>query len=296
MIIVKLMGGLGNQMFQFAFGKLLSNYTNSELFLDLNFLQNTKHLQDFVQRDYNLDIFNYDFQIWDNKTKRRIFEITEDNFHNDFENLEKFSQKIHEKYDIYLNGFFQKHIYTDCIKNELINIFKLKEELSLEQKELLQEIINNENSIGVNFRKEFGGSQNDSKKIESPSANSFHGSYGMEYFENALEVLETKMTNKDNIKLYVFSDDIDWCKVNFKSKYEYKIIEYEKYKGNKFGVYMKLLGSCNHLIIPNSSFAWWSAYLNDNSNKKNIITPENWYLEKRININNLRPKHWITIK
>jgi len=289
MIVVKLMGGLGNQMFQFALGKLISKYTGAEVYLDLSFLNNTKNLQDFVQREYGLYIFDYNFKIWDGNSDRHFFEITEDNYHNDFENIEVFSKKIYQKYNIYLNGFFQKHIYTDPIKNELKEIFKLKESLTERQNNLLNEILNS-NSIGVNFRREFGGSQNNAKKIESPSANSFHGSYGMEYFERAIEILENKISDKEDIKLYIFSDDIEWCKENFTSKYNFKIIEHDL-KGENFGAYMYLLGNCKNLIIPNSSFAWWAAYLFDNDSK-NIACPDKWYLNQYININNLRPKNW----
>jgi hypothetical protein len=290
MVITKLMGGMGNQMFQFALGHLLAKHLQTEVYVDLSFLNNTSHISNFVQRKYCLDIFNYDIKQYnENIITRKLFNITEDNEHNTIEDICLFSEGIHNKYDIYLTGYFQKHTYTDSIKNDLKTIFTLKSEFSNTTKKLASEISLN-NSICVNFRREFGGSQENAKNIEAPSANSFHGIYGMDYFEKAIKYVEND-TKID--KIYVFSDDIAWCQENFTSKHPFEIINHT-YKGDKFGQYLSLMSLCKHFIIPNSSFAWWAAYLSENENKI-IISPKKWFNEPNINTENICPPDWIRI-
>ena len=65
------------------------------------------------------------------------------------------------------------------------------------------------------------------------------------------------------------------------------------HSGFKGSNHLQLMSSCKYFIIPNSSFAWWSAYL---SNKKDVYYPEEWILDYHQKIEDLFPKEWIKIK
>ena len=67
-----------------------------------------------------------------------------------------------------------------------------------------------------------------------------------------------------------------------------------RFKGNKFSYYLQLMMNCKHFIIPNSSFAWWSAWLNKGT-EKIVIAPKRWFNRDEINTSDLIPDSWIRI-
>ena len=87
----------------------------------------------------------------------------------------------------------------------------------------------------------------------------------------------------------ICSDDIEWCKDNFKIKNVY-------YSNEKYYHDLFLMSCCEHNIIANSSFSWWSAYLNNNPDKK-VISPKKWFGKNgpKYNINDIIPNNWIQI-
>ena len=87
-----------------------------------------------------------------------------------------------------------------------------------------------------------------------------HPTQSIEYYKKSVSLIGNDKT------YFIFSDDIEWCKENL-SNIDNSFIVDHSYKGDRFGEYLELMKNCNHFIIPNSSFAWWSAYLCDNQNK-----------------------------
>jgi hypothetical protein len=116
----------------------------------------------------------------------------------------------------------------------------------------------------------------------------FHGVMGNDYIMRAVDIIESKI---ENPTYFIFSDDVEWCKENIHLK-NMKIVDHS-YAGEKFNYYLQLMISCKHFIIPNSSFAWWSAWLNTNSDKI-VIAPKNWF-NVDIDTSDLIPDNWIRI-
>lgn len=270
MIIVKLMGGMGNQMFQYAMAKSLSIKYNVPFYMD------RKYLDHVDWRNYDLDLFN----IEDNFLTDQVPYGLVDEGWGDF----RFKPEIYNVYDnidisqnIYLVGYFQNVGYTDPIYEILKKDFTLKNPIKNERTLELLDSIKNSNSVMLNVRRtDFVN-------------NSFHGTMDVDYYNRAIEIINQKI---DNPKYFIFSDDIDWCKENLQN-IENSLIVDHSYKGDRFGEYLELMRNCKHFIIPNSSFAWWSAYLNDNKDKI-VITPENWFVNEKIDIVNEK-LNWLKI-
>ena len=280
MVVVKLMGGLGNQMFQYAFAKNLALKNNTSLKVDLSFLLDRTPRENFVFRDYDLDIFNLqaDFisedelikfkakksqpfidRLFLRKKESETFFLDEKNFHFDPTNL------VNEKH-IYVNGYWQTEKYFSEIEPLIRNDFKFKLPLNEIESELNRKI-ESTNSVCVNFRR--------TDFVHLKSSADTHGLTEMNYYQNAFELMHTRI---DNPHFYIFSDDIDWCRENVKMDFPHSFVDHS-YKGFKFSAYLRLMKNCKHFIIPNSTFAWWAAWLSDNEHKI-VIAPRQWFKDQ----------------
>jgi hypothetical protein len=112
----------------------------------------------------------------------------------------------------------------------------------------------------------------------------------MSYYQNAVNIMAHKT---DNPLLFIFSDDIQWVKANFKSDHPMLFVEQ-----SDEGLHsdFRLMSLCKHNIIANSSYSWWAAWLNDNENKT-VIAPRQWYQDSRAQsrVAEMIPKEWVTI-
>ena len=97
-----------------------------------------------------------------------------------------------------------------------------------------------------------------------------------------------------NPKYFIFSDDMEWCENNLKFGQNHTFVSHD-YKGLKFGEYLVLMSACKNFIIPNSTFAWWAAWLNDNK-EKIVITPKKWFKNDKMITAGLRPESWINLE
>lgn len=269
MIIVKLMGGMGNQMFQYAMAKSLSVKYNIPFYMDRYYLDNVDW------RNYDLDLFNIEENFINNVPAHLI-----DEGWGDF----RFKPEIYNIYDkinidqnIYLVGYFQNIGYTDPIYDILQKQFSLKTPIQNERTLDLLNDIQNSNSVMLNVRRtDFVN-------------NSFHGTMDVDYYNRAIDIINEKV---ENPRYFIFSDDIEWCKDNLQNIKNSFIVDHS-YKGDRFGEYLELMKNCKHFIIPNSSFAWWSAYLCNNVDKI-VIAPEKWFTDEKIDIINEK-LNWIKI-
>ena len=114
-----------------------------------------------------------------------------------------------------------------------------------------------------------------------------HNTDKLEYYTKAMTYLESKV---DNPTYFMFSDDIEWVKQNFRSQHKMIFVDFNDAKTNYEDI--KLMSNCKHNIIANSSFSWWSAWLNTNPNK--IVTaPQVWFNGDMYDYTDLVPKSWI---
>ena len=297
MIIVKLMGGLGNQMFQYAFGKFLSVKHKTDLQLDLSYLLDRTPRENFVFRDYDLDIFPIKSQFMSesklnnllvNRQKDNIVNRLKGVFNKHLEYVFESQFEFNNKYlDIanhsYLEGYWQSPKYFESISEIIRKDFLLNPDLTDKQVDMYKNIINS-NSVCVNFRR--------ADFVTIKTAIETHGVIPQIYYEKALDLLKKK--NKD-LHVYVFSDEIDWCKKHVKFDYPTTFVDHEL-SGFKFSVYLFLMSKCKHYVIPNSTFAWWAAWMNNNPDKI-VIAPKQWFATEEMNKQtiDLIPESWIRL-
>ena len=290
MIVVKLMGGLGNQLFQYANGRCLATQWNTELVLHLDFLLDRTERENFVFRDFDLDLFQLKpYKIFDSSIKEKfyrksIFTKTFIEFKEQAFNFTKLPNYFKNR-NLYLDGYWQSFKYFEEIATELRNELDFSLPLTDEQLKLSEKIKNN-NSICVNFRR--------TDFVSIPSAIQTHGVPSLDYYYKAIELIKEKIG--DEIEIFVFSDDIEWCREHFKVNDPTYFVSHHLYKGERFSAYLQLMTMCKHFVIPNSTFGWWAAWLARNENKL-VITPEKWFLDQELQsqTQDLRLKDWITI-
>lgn len=295
MIVVKLQGGLGNQMFQYAIGRQMSMINSTELKLDLSFLLDRTPREHFTFRDFELGDFDIKA---DYATNSDV-----DNFiNNDLTSKLKrlFGQKklvnegsfsFHPKVlslgnNVYLDGYWQCEKYFDSIRNEILNDFTLKQSRfnKLYENVLLQEtkeLMLRSNSVSVHFRR--------GDYISDNATNSFHGICSLQYYQNAIKLITQRIQSPH---FFLFSDDTEWLLNN-------RIIDNfpaTVVKTSDMHLDMYLMSICKHNIIANSSFSWWGAWLNQNIDKL-VIAPQRWFANEERNqqTKDLIPQNWIRL-
>jgi len=276
MVITKISGGLGNQMFQYAIAKSIAIKNNDKFSLDVSFYPKQ------TLRKYELNLFNIeeDLQNAENifdKIKRKLGFISKEYF------IEKeiavFDKEVFDYKDkIILDGYWQNEKYFKDIKDEIVKDFIPKNSISDEAKEYLR-LIKSLMSVSLHIRR--------GDYVQDNTTNINHGICGIEYYKEAIKYFENKYTN---ITFFIFSDDIAWCKENF------EFIDNKVFVDNTKSAIddLELMKNCKYNIIANSTFSWWGAWLNDNKNKV-VVSPKQWFTKKEWQDKNIACDDWIKI-
>ncbi len=302
MILVRISGGLGNQLFQYATARSISIKLNRKLYLDDSWYREIDSLEDFsnpnatTKREFLLTKFNIkstvlnDFYLnWikrlDIKTKNnKFFKYLKSHL---FQNLSFTSiNSKHYSWDlmsnskkIYLKGYWQNNIIIEEFRDSLITECKPSLPISENNNQYLTSI-SSSNSVAVHFRR--------GDYINKPLSRKIHATCSNNYYYTAINFLQKKM---DDLHLFIFSDDISWVKNNFTLNGN---ITYISNDGTEYE-HLYLMSNCKHQITANSTYSWWAAWLNENPDKI-VITPKYWYYDKKLNETIIRiPDNWIKI-
>ena len=317
---MQLGGGLGNQLFQYCFARSLSLDLNKELYCDISFFNyGSKRHEIYGLHSFDIKgiIGNYPFinitslfklninrlikwiycmriylilnkisilkfilLLMENNTEYKI----KFNFHDfgsrkldeieyvnlqDFDNIET---------PAYFSGPFNTHIDS---KNRLFlseNFFKKYNKIIHEDLEYLPKLTSESQKI-----------VNDMEKSNSVLLHVRHGDFvgeydfglcSEEYYENSIEIMASKI---DNPKFFIFSDDIEGAK-KLKINYPHEYVDFKennKLNARGNGELLKVMSSCKHFIIANSTLSWWAAFLSKNENKI-IIAPKHWFQSRNV--------------
>ncbi len=267
MIIVRIIGGLGNQMFQYAYAKSLQK-RGYRVKIDISKFKRYK-----LHGGYHLDKYAIDLETSSTVTNilskmgfRKSYKEKSLLFDETFLNPPKNS---------YIKGYFQTEKYFTDVKATLSKQFSLQNGLSKSTDKYKNLIENTVNSCSLHIRR--------GDFISNKKANKVHGTCDLDYYKRAIEFLESQYKN---IHFFIFSDDIKWTKKHLKLEnktfVEHKTIPHED---------LYLMSLCRFNITANSSFSWWGAWLNNNENKV-VIAPKKWFVNKE---NEVACNNWIKL-
>lgn len=289
MIIVKLQGGFGNQMFQYAFGKCLATKHNTKLLLDTTFFEKIKNNFDYTPRKYELNLLKISSELATEedinfvKKNKRSYDFLRPYYRRPFirERGIRFCPELLNVADhSLLTGYWQTEKYFKNIESLIRKEFTFRDDLKGDYYIQLQKEIETTHSISLHFRR--------GDYVDNPKVNRQHGICPPEYYRKALEYLIKKI---DNPLFFVFSDDIGWIKKHFQIAYPTVFVEKsDESQHSDF----RLMSFCKHNIIANSSYSWWSAWLNENP-EKTVIAPARWFADNKYQFqtNDLLPDSWI---
>ena len=300
MKIVKLKAGLGNQMFQYAFYKLLLiKYDIKDAFLDISYFSH-KDYQKYLKNGLEMTSATY---IVANKNDLKKISVPYNGFkpHHFLHRLVSLIQMIFNKHYFfeknrgyidpssilkysYFDGYWQSWRYLEPIRKELIADFLPKHHLSTITKNAIQNL-QTKNSVFIGIRK--GDYSQSSKSVKH------YGLPSISYYDKAINLIKSRVVNPYFV---IFSDDIDWVKnnINFKAfGIENDALEFRE-KESVFNDFEELyvMASCKHAIVSNSTYNFWGAWLISNNNKI-VVAPKEWFKDgKPIDI---IPPDWIQI-
>ena len=306
MIFIHLKGGLGNQLFQYAFARSLSYNLNKELFLDLSYFSHHEKRKHVI---YGLSAFNIKGIIgyypysekssvglnYEIDSKVKIYaEGINNEFPRDVFDYEIITDIKDIQVPSYFDGYFQQQIKDDKHNFLTENFFKINNNLIHE--DLKYKLPLNEKYVGI---------INDMKIYDSIALHVRHGDYmdipefglcTVEYYQNAINYM---ISNVKNPKFFIFTEDHDWVKNNLKFNVPVEHIIFNEEinsAGRGYAELLKIMSLCDHFIIANSTFSWWGAFLSQNKNKI-IITPKPWFQDRSFievdTIDNVKTKNFL---
>jgi len=286
MVIIKISGGLGNQLFQYSFGMYLSTLLDTKVLFDV---QSNIRRKNYTARQLDLQNLNINIEVVDKKVIQGL-KWTNDGFLSRIErklvqlipclnssyfvekelhgNLDKIKLKSNCYYDGYWqNTLLANYIDPTTIFDKLVTKYK--------SEAIVEEIMGSE-SVSIHIRR---GDYITIKKNKS-----IYNICEMDYYDAAIDYIRINCLKPT---FYIFSDDIEWAKQNIVGDEFFYISDNEP-------IYdLWLMSLCKHNIIANSTFSWWAASLNTNKSKI-VIAPEKWYANIKSNaLTSFIPGNWI---
>ena len=299
MIISQILGGLGNQMFQYAAGRALALGLGQPLRQDVSGFEGFAGIME--HREFELDrVFNISGEIATKAEIRRIL---------GWQSLPQFRRILakpgmsafrcrgfvvepHAHYwpgiqnvlhDSYLYGCWQSEKYFKEAAPVIRTDFRFKGFLAGQNAELAGQM-DKVNAISLHVRR--------GDYVTNPKTLARHGLCSMDYYHAAMKYISDRV---EQPYFFIFSDDIPWIKDNLKINFPCQYIEHNS--GTKSYNDMHLMSLCRHHIIANSSFSWWGAWLNPRGDKI-VVAPKNWFANENDDKNNIKdlfPYGWICL-
>ena len=293
MVIVRLIGGLGNQMFQYAAGRSLASKRGVPLQLDRT------PFEEYDLHRYGLDALRVQEAFADPEeiarltggrrrgASRMLFRagqkmrspekrtvIREEQF-------APFNPAVLEAVgDVYLNGYWQSELYFQAIEEIIRAEFQVRTEPDAENAEMAGRIRDCA-SVSIHIRR--------GDYVSNEKTNRVHGSLGLDYYRRCVQLLAAEIGDP---QFFIFSDDPAWVEENLKLEYPTTYVTHNDAGRNYED--LRLMSTCRHHIIANSSFSWWAAWLNDRPGRR-VLAPRRWFRTLDLDTRDLYPRDWTQI-
>lgn len=281
MIVTHIIGGLGNQLFQYALGRQLSIKHKTKLYFDAS------DFTTYKLHNYTLSHFNVNGVL---ASRIKVIGLKLNNFFQSSKPYYKrsvvqeqgfyFDPNINNASDnVYLRGYWQNEKYFKEIEKTLKREITLKDHQDQRYYDILARIVNS-NSVSLHIRRADYLSDK-SKKVFTACT--------PDYYHLATKIVANRV---DAPKLFIFSDDIEWAKNNITPPLPVEFVSDSIKCADRNYQELTLMSACKHNITANSTFGWWGAWLNNNPGKT-VITPKRWFVES--SREEITPSSWIKI-
>ena len=285
-VIVRMTGGLGNQLFQYATARAHAFRHNRPLILDIRPLTNCS------LRDYDLHHFAIQGTIGteqtlppgrDNKLRYGLWRLS-----SDARSRLLREASIGSKVDlssaaanVILHGYWQTEQHFAEFANIIRADLQVKTKPSVENEHLLSQIATT-TAVSVHIRR--------GDYVASQKNQSVFASCSLDYYQRAAEHIIQQVSTP--VHFYVFSDDPDWVQAEITLPSSMTLVRHNC--GKTAYEDLRLMHHCDHHIIANSTFSWWGAWLNP-APEKIVVAPNQWFHGEANNRQQIVPNTWHTI-
>jgi len=294
LIVIKLMGGLGNQMFQYAAGRSLSLRLGTELKMDRSFLDGPQtgntprsyELGDLCVREEFADsrelaeLTGREATRWQTALLRLRQEAGLSRYRPNVLRESGFRFQpgfLTVSGDVYMEGYWQSEKYfsgdSDVIRRE----FSLRRPLEGRDRELAA-AVEGENSVSVHVRR--------GDYVRRTETMRFHGVCGEEYYRRCADIVSQRIPDPHFV---VFTDDPGWARESIRTRHRITFVDWDAPRPGSTD--LELMSRCRHHVLANSSFSWWGAWLGTHPGDL-VLAPERWFNEPEMDTADLLPASW----
>jgi hypothetical protein len=297
-VVITLVGGLGNQLFQYAFGRAISIRNKQPLIFDLAWFDQVKDEKDEITtvREYALAPFELPVKtqcigLPKPKTNgvvariiRRCIRVlprchaghriySERGFGFD-------ADALVQNGAIWYDGYWQSYKYFAEIEATLIKDLSQRDKLSKRSQEMLSKIAGCD-AICLHIRR--------GDYVSNKNAANMHGLCDVDYYSRGLEFV---LHGLENPHCFIFSDEPAWALSNLNLPISKTVVDINDINSAHEDLW--LMSACSHFVIANSSLSWWGAWLSTAHNKV-VVAPRKWFVDSGINTSDLIPSEWVRL-
>lgn len=289
-VVVRLIGGLGNQMFQYAAAKAVAVRSGAELVLDLSWFATDNHrryaLGPLSISAHTLGAISAEGVVvrFLRRVAYRLARRSDEYWQG--------HPVFHEKYfyfdptvldlraPVCLDGYFQSEKYfLDC-REVVAREFTVATPPGSLAQAMLERMAAHD-AICLHVRR--------GDYVASAITNSFHGVCSVDYYRQGLRIVSEGLLDPH---CYVFSDDPEWVRVHFTATLPMSVVDI--HGPDEAHEDLRLMAACKHFVIANSSLSWWGAWLGSYPGKR-VVAPEKWFQSNTQDARDLIPSGWVRV-